>query len=176
MFGFPENPLRCGCRLQLQQLWQWLRQHRRVLDADAAARCGQPPELRGAALEALPLSALCPASAPPVVAVAVGDAQPSSLLVSWDSRNASGLSGFRVAFHAIDVDADAGFTAPVSPTLRINFHFKTWTKNTTLSPSRKCFPTTDSSVSVHASYSSFPSNESGNSMHFFIKIFSTAKY
>jgi hypothetical protein len=41
-------------------------------------------------------------STPLVLKLAIQDIQPFSVIVSWQSRNHSGLHGFRVAYHALD--------------------------------------------------------------------------
>lgn len=63
-------------------------------------RCEQPPELRGLVFLDLDPHAFC--SAPLVLKLAIQDIQPFSVLVSWQSRNHSGLHGYQVAYHALD--------------------------------------------------------------------------
>ncbi|XP_024947066.1 protein artichoke isoform X1 [Cephus cinctus] len=63
-------------------------------------RCEQPPELRGLVFLDLDPHAFC--SAPLVLKLAIQDIQPFSVLVSWQSRNHSGLYGYQVAYHALD--------------------------------------------------------------------------
>lgn len=63
-------------------------------------RCEQPPELRGLVFLDLDPHAFC--SAPLVLKLAIQDIQPYSVLVSWQSRNHSGLHGYQVAYHALD--------------------------------------------------------------------------
>lgn len=63
-------------------------------------RCEQPPELRGLVFLDLDPHAFC--SAPLVLKLAIQDIQPYSVLVSWQSRNHSGLRGYQVAYHALD--------------------------------------------------------------------------
>ncbi|XP_025160019.1 protein artichoke [Harpegnathos saltator] len=110
-----ENPLHCDC--ESQELWEWLRDHQklvgggmsrnrgggglRVNDMDSGLlRCEQPPELRGLVFLDLDPHAFC--SAPLVLKLAIQDIQPFSVLVSWQSRNHSGLRGYQVAYHALD--------------------------------------------------------------------------
>jgi len=109
-----ENPLHCDC--ESQELWEWLRDHQKLVgggmgrnrggglrmnDVDGGLlRCEQPPELRGLVFLDLDPRAFC--SAPLVVKLAIQDIQPFSVLVSWQSRNHSGLRGYQVAYHALD--------------------------------------------------------------------------
>lgn len=63
-------------------------------------RCEQPPELRGLVFLDLDPHAFC--SAPLILKLAIQDIQPFSVLVSWQSRNHSGLRGYQVAYHTAD--------------------------------------------------------------------------
>ena len=63
-------------------------------------RCDQPPELRGLVFLDLDPNAFC--SSPLVLKLAIQDIQPFSVLVSWQSRNHSGLHGYQVAYHALE--------------------------------------------------------------------------
>ncbi|XP_011690572.1 PREDICTED: chaoptin-like [Wasmannia auropunctata] len=107
-----ENPLHCDC--ESQELWEWLRDHQKLVgggmsrnrglrmnDVDSGLlRCDQPPELRGLVFLDLDPHAFC--TAPLVLKLAIQDIQPFSVLVSWQSRNHSGLRGYQVAYHALD--------------------------------------------------------------------------
>ncbi|KAF7407861.1 chaoptin-like isoform X1 [Vespula maculifrons] len=111
-----ENPLHCGC--ESQELWEWLRDHQKLVGGVGRGRgrgrngvgvgdveggllkCEQPPELRGLVFLDLDPHAFC--SAPLVLKLAIQDIQPFSVLVSWQSRNHSGLHGYQVAYHALD--------------------------------------------------------------------------
>lgn len=110
-----ENPLNCGC--ESQELWEWLRDHQKVVGGVGRShsgrngvgvtnmkgghlRCEQPPELRGLVFLDLDPNAFC--SSPLVLKLAIQDIQPFSVLVSWQSRNHSGLHGYQVAYHALD--------------------------------------------------------------------------
>ncbi|KAL6262890.1 hypothetical protein P5V15_005679 [Pogonomyrmex californicus] len=109
-----ENPLHCDC--ESQELWEWLRDHQKLVgggmsrnrggglrmnDMDSGLlRCEQPPELRGLVFLDLDPHAFC--TAPLVLKLAIQDIQPFSVLVSWQSRNHSGLRGYQVAYHALD--------------------------------------------------------------------------
>ncbi|KAG8033975.1 hypothetical protein G9C98_008456 [Cotesia typhae] len=110
-----ENPLHCGC--ESQELWEWLRDHQKLVGIDhrngnnqlgsipsmdsspGSLRCDQPPELRGLVFLDLDPRAFC--SSPLVIKLAIQDIQPFSVLVSWQSRNHSGLHGYQVAYHTI---------------------------------------------------------------------------
>ncbi|XP_014203655.1 protein artichoke [Copidosoma floridanum] len=109
-----ENPLNCGC--ESQELWEWLRDHQKLVGSGSsrgrgrgvglsseteasALRCEQPPELRGLVFLDLDPHAFC--SVPLVLKLAIQDIQPFSVLVSWQSRNHSGLHGYQVAYHAL---------------------------------------------------------------------------
>ncbi|KYN39624.1 Chaoptin [Trachymyrmex septentrionalis] len=113
-----ENPLHCDC--ESQELWEWLRDHQKLVgggmnrnrggglrmnDVDGGLlRCEQPPELRGLVFLDLDPHAFC--TAPLVLKLAIQDIQPFSVLVSWQSRNHSGLRGYQVAYHALDKKFD----------------------------------------------------------------------
>lgn len=116
LVSLAENPLHCGC--ESQELWEWLRDHQKLVSGVGGGRsrgrngvgvgdveggllrCEQPPELRGLVFLDLDPHAFC--SAPLVLKLAIQDIQPFSVLVSWQSRNHSGLHGYQVAYHALD--------------------------------------------------------------------------
>lgn len=116
VISLTENPLYCGC--ESQELWEWLRDHQKLVSGVGGGRsrgrngvgvgdveggllrCEQPPELRGLVFLDLHPHAFC--SAPLVLKLAIQDIQPFSVLVSWQSRNHSGLHGYQVAYHALD--------------------------------------------------------------------------
>ena len=110
-----ENPLHSSC--ESQELWECLRDHQKmvrgvgrsqhkkgglgVTNMEAGLlRCGQPPELRGLVFLDLDPNAFC--SSPHVLKLVIQDIQPFSVLVSWQSRNHSGLHGYQVAYYALD--------------------------------------------------------------------------
>ncbi|XP_076761921.1 uncharacterized protein LOC143429939 [Xylocopa sonorina] len=111
-----ENPLICGC--ESQELWEWLRDHQKLVGGvgggrgrgrngvgvgdveDGLLKCQQPPELQGLVFLDLDPHEFC--SAPLILKLAIQDIQPFSVLVSWQSRNHSGLHGYQVAYHALD--------------------------------------------------------------------------
>ncbi|XP_033329204.2 uncharacterized protein LOC117221946 [Megalopta genalis] len=73
----------------------------RMNDMDSGLlRCEQPPELRGLVFLDLDPHAFC--SAPLILKLAIQDIQPFSVLVSWQSRNHSGIRGYQVAYHAFE--------------------------------------------------------------------------
>lgn len=63
-------------------------------------KCEQPPELRGLVFLDLDPHAFC--SAPLILKLAIQDIQPFSVLVSWQSRNHSGIRGYQVAYHSLE--------------------------------------------------------------------------
>lgn len=65
-----------------------------------ALRCEHPPELRGRVFLELNPEQFC--DQPLVVKLGIQDIQPFSVLVSWQSRNHSGLYGYQVAYYTID--------------------------------------------------------------------------
>lgn len=91
-FVVVENPLACGC--EQQEIWAWLRDHQRL--GAGQLRCDQPPQLRGQLFLELSATTLC--GTPLLVKLAIQDIQPYSFVVSWQSRNHSGLHGFQVAY------------------------------------------------------------------------------
>lgn len=118
-----ENPLRCTC--ESQELWEWLRDHQKLVGGVGGGRgrgrngvgvgdveggllrCQQPPELRGLVFLDLDPHAFC--SAPLILKLAIQDIQPFSVLVSWQSRNHSGLHGYQVAYHVLDNVEEVSF-------------------------------------------------------------------
>ncbi|PSN28966.1 hypothetical protein C0J52_28181, partial [Blattella germanica] len=112
-----ENPLHCGC--DSQELWEWLRDHQKLVGVtNRGLRCEQPPELRGLLFLDLEPPRFC--STPLVLKLAIQDIQPFSVIVSWQSRNHSGLHGYRVAYHALDRN-DAVSTNRISPLNSFSF-------------------------------------------------------
>ena len=63
-------------------------------------RCEKPPELRGLVFLDLDPHVFC--STPLVFKLAIQDIQPFSVVVSWQSRNHTGLNGYQVTYHALD--------------------------------------------------------------------------
>lgn len=65
----------------------------------SSLRCEQPPELRGKLFLELDPPTFC--TTPLVLKLAIQDIQPFSVVVSWQSRNHSGVYGYQVAYNAI---------------------------------------------------------------------------
>lgn len=95
-----ENPLSCSC--DSQELWEWLRDHQKLVERTNTLelRCEHPPELRGRVFLDLDPEQFC--DQPMVVKLGIQDIQPFSVLVSWQSRNHSGLHGYQVAYYSMD--------------------------------------------------------------------------
>nr|XP_022907445.1 carboxypeptidase N subunit 2-like [Onthophagus taurus] len=94
-----ENPLSCSC--DSHELWEWLRDHQKLVDpALHSLKCEHPPELRGRVFLNLKPEQFC--DQPLIIKLAIQDIQPFSVLVSWQSRNHSGLHGYQVVYHSID--------------------------------------------------------------------------
>lgn len=94
---FTENPLTCNC--ESQELWKWMQDHYKiVLKRSSNLRCEHPDELHGYSFIELTSEKLC--DTPIVVRIAIQDIQTYSVIVSWQSRNQTGLSGYQVAYFA----------------------------------------------------------------------------
>lgn len=95
-----ENPLSCSC--DSQELWEWLRDHQKVVKRTNTLelRCEHPPELRGRIFLDLDPEQFC--DQPLVIKLGIQDIQPFSVLVSWQSRNHSGLHGYQVLYYSLD--------------------------------------------------------------------------
>lgn len=119
-------------------MWEWLRDHQKLIRGESHGhgrgrngvgvgdmerggllRCEQPPELAGLIFLDLDPRTFC--SAPVVLKIAIQDIQPFSVDVSWQSRNHSGIHGYQVAYHALDVQGDEvsvyNFRGHISPLL-----------------------------------------------------------
>lgn len=68
-----------------------------VLKGSKNLRCEHPEELRGQSFLGLSSQKLC--DSPVVVKVAIQDIQTYSVIVSWQSRNQTGLTGFQIAYY-----------------------------------------------------------------------------
>lgn len=68
--------------------------------ANVQLRCDQPAELHGRALMELEPQQFC--DAPLILKVAIQDIQPYSVVVSWQSRDHSGLQGYHIIYHPLD--------------------------------------------------------------------------
>lgn len=67
-----------------------------ILPGNSKLRCEYPEELHGYKFLELTSQKLC--DVPLVIRIAIQDIQTYSVLVSWQSRNHSGLSGYHVAY------------------------------------------------------------------------------
>lgn len=68
-----------------------------VLKGTSNLRCEHPEELHGYSFLELTSQKLC--DVPLVIRIAIQDIQTYSVIVSWQSRNQSGLSGYQVAYY-----------------------------------------------------------------------------
>lgn len=96
-----DNPLHCSC--DSQELWEWLRDHPKWLRDDHNSqqlRCELPHELRGQIFIAMEPHKFC--DIPLILKLAIQDIQPFSVLVSWQSREHSGLHGYQILYHSLD--------------------------------------------------------------------------
>ncbi|XP_050343816.1 leucine-rich repeat and fibronectin type-III domain-containing protein 5-like [Nymphalis io] len=93
--AFDENPMACNC--ESQDLWIWMQDHKKItLQGNTKLRCEYPENLYGFRFLELPSQKLC--DIPVVIRIAIQDIQTYSVLVSWHSRNQSGLNGYQVAY------------------------------------------------------------------------------
>ncbi|XP_058063169.1 toll-like receptor 6 [Anopheles bellator] len=97
-----DNPLVCSC--DTQELWELLSDHRKWTRDYDAVRCEQPPEVQGKRLLAMEPQEFC--DVPLILKIAIQDIQPYSVLVSWQSREHSGLHGFHIIYHSLDTVED----------------------------------------------------------------------
>ncbi|XP_043213494.1 uncharacterized protein LOC122377495 [Amphibalanus amphitrite] len=74
-------------------MWAWLQEHSHLLSTRNVT-CGSPENLRGQPLVDRSSAFFCPF--PLVQKIAIQDIQPHSVVVSWQSRNASGVLGYRI--------------------------------------------------------------------------------
>lgn len=101
LFLLTENPLSCSC--ESEELWEWLQDHQKLVETAnrRGLRCEQPPELRGRVFLDLRPEQFC--DQPLVIKLGIQDIQPFSVLVSWQSRNHSGLHGYQVTYRSLDL-------------------------------------------------------------------------
>ncbi|CAG9795084.1 unnamed protein product [Diatraea saccharalis] len=93
--AFDENPLTCNC--ESQNVWKWMQDHYKIiLKRSRNLRCEHPEDLRGYSFILLPSQKLC--DVPLISRIAIQDIQTYSVVVSWQGRNQSGLSGYQVAY------------------------------------------------------------------------------
>lgn len=69
--------------------------------------CNQPEALKGKDFLKMEPQDFC--DAPLIMKLAIQDIQPYSVLVSWQSREHSGLSGYKVIYHSLEVSDEVGF-------------------------------------------------------------------
>lgn len=98
------NPIHCSC--ESQELWEWLHEHLKwkifdTLSTQSQLNCNQPDKLKGKDFLKMEPQDFC--DAPLIVKLAIQDIQPFSVLVSWQSRDHSGLNGYQVIYHSLEV-------------------------------------------------------------------------
>lgn len=98
------NPIHCSC--ESQELWEWLHDHLKwslldELTGKSQLHCNQPETLKGKDFLKMEPQDFC--DAPLIMKLAIQDIQPYSVLVSWQSREHSGLSGYQVIYHSLEV-------------------------------------------------------------------------
>ncbi|CAD7090064.1 unnamed protein product [Hermetia illucens] len=100
MLRIEDNPLHCSC--DSQELWEWLRDHQKWMSENNSnyLRCEQPGELRGKVFSKMEPQQFC--DAPLILKLAIQDIQPYSVVVSWQSREHSGLNGYEIVYHSLD--------------------------------------------------------------------------
>lgn len=69
--------------------------------------CNQPDNLKGKDFLKMEPQDFC--DAPLIMKLAIQDIQPYSVLVSWQSRDHSGLSGYQVIYHSLEVPDEVSF-------------------------------------------------------------------
>ena len=104
---FPGNPLICSCQSYVQKIW--LRQHRKWLSTQkrgskVGPQCTEPTPILDRYLLTVKDSELCPL--PSVNSLQLSHIKPHSFLLTWDSpdTNMTGLKGFIVAYHRLDMN------------------------------------------------------------------------
>ena len=101
------NPLICSCQSYVQKIW--LRQHRKWLSTEkrgskVGPQCIEPTPLSDRYLLTVKDSELCPL--PSVSSLQLSHIRPHSFLLTWESpdTNMTGLKGFIVAYHRLDMN------------------------------------------------------------------------
>lgn len=107
---FSGNPIHCSC--ESQELWEWLHDHLKwnlldELSGKSQLNCNQPETLKGKDFLKMEPQDFC--DAPLIMKLAIQDIQPYSVLVSWQSREHSGLSGYQVIYHSLEVPDEVRF-------------------------------------------------------------------
>lgn len=67
-----------------------------VIKGSRNLQCEHPEELHGYSFIKLPSQKLC--DVPVVIRIAIQDIQTYSVIVTWQTRNQNGLSGYQVAY------------------------------------------------------------------------------
>lgn len=88
-----------NCVCAQQELWDWLQDHEKLVSDSKNLRCELPPGLRARYFLKLNPSEFC--ETPLVIKLTIQDIRPSSIIVSWQSRNHSDIYGYRVVFSTI---------------------------------------------------------------------------
>uniref|UniRef100_A0A182TYI0 Uncharacterized protein n=1 Tax=Anopheles melas TaxID=34690 RepID=A0A182TYI0_9DIPT len=85
-------------------MWEWLSDHRKWARGYDNVRCEQPAEVQGKLLLTMEPQEFC--DVPLILKIAIQDIQPYSVLVSWQSREHSGLHGYHIIYHSLDTVED----------------------------------------------------------------------
>ncbi|KAF5308126.1 hypothetical protein FQR65_LT18261 [Abscondita terminalis] len=94
-----ENPISCSC--DSQELWEWLQEHQKLIEETGRRKTTMRASPRIKRTDILDLNPNQFCDQPLVVKIAIQDIQPYSMVVSWQSRNHSGLHGYQIAYHAV---------------------------------------------------------------------------
>jgi hypothetical protein len=92
------------CNCDTQELWEWLRDHRKWTTDYSYVKCEQPTDLHDRNLLAMEPQDFC--EIPLILKIAIQDIQPYSVVVSWQCREHSGLHGYQIIFHSLDAVDD----------------------------------------------------------------------
>jgi hypothetical protein len=119
---FKGNPIHCSC--ESQELWEWLHDHLKWnlldgLSGKSLLNCNQPEQLKGKDFLKMEPQDFC--DAPLIMKLAIQDIQPYSVLVSWQSREHSGLSGYQVIYHSLEVPDEVSLESFFQQFFPINF-------------------------------------------------------
>lgn len=90
------------CTCESQELWEWLQDHKKWAQDNSIQqlKCEQPQELRGSVFTEMEPKEFC--DMPLILKLAIQDIQPYSVLVSWQSREHTGLHGYHIIYHSLD--------------------------------------------------------------------------
>lgn len=104
IFHFPfstDNPYNCSC--DSQPHWQWIKDHQKIMHStERFIKCETPLSLRGRPFATVTPEEFCPL----ITEVTIDDIQRYSVVVSWQHREHTGLSGFEIFYQAIDGGVD----------------------------------------------------------------------